>query len=68
MPHGWTFPTARKDGHVPIPCQVAVGTIVYRWDSNIRQSTVPGFVGTGGIGIQLYASVDRITRLKLNQT
>jgi len=38
---------------------VIVGTLVYRWDINIRESTVLGFVGAGGIGIQLYSSINQ---------
>jgi phosphonate transport system permease protein len=34
------------------------GVSVYRWDINIRESTVVGLVGAGGIGIQLQASVN----------
>jgi phosphonate transport system permease protein len=34
-----------------------VGTAVFRWDINIRESTVLGLVGAGGIGLQLQASI-----------
>ena len=37
---------------------VILGTIIYRWDINIRESTVLGFVGAGGIGIILYSSIN----------
>jgi phosphonate transport system permease protein len=37
---------------------VVYGTTIYRWDINIRESTVLGFVGAGGIGIELYASIN----------
>ena len=43
---------------VPQVLPVMVGTIIYRWDINIRESTVLGFVGAGGIGIQLYSSIN----------
>ncbi len=43
-------------GVLPQVLPVIYGTTVYRWDINIRESTVLGFVGAGGIGIQLYAS------------
>jgi phosphonate transport system permease protein len=46
-------------GVVPQVLPVVFGTIVYRWDINIRESTVLGFVGAGGIGIQLYASINQ---------
>ena len=38
---------------------VIYGTTVYRWDINIRESTVLGFVGAGGIGILLYSSINQ---------
>lgn len=34
------------------------GTAVFRWDINIRESTVLGLVGAGGIGLQLQASIN----------
>lgn len=37
-----------------------VGTVVYRWDINIRESTVLGLVGAGGIGLQLTAAIDNL--------
>jgi len=37
---------------------VLVGTTVYRWDINVRESSVLGFVGAGGIGLLLYASIN----------
>lgn len=46
-------------GVVPQVLPVVFGTMVYRWDINIRESTVLGFVGAGGIGIQLYASINQ---------
>jgi len=43
---------------LPQVMPVIYGTTVYRWDINIRESTVLGFVGAGGIGIQLYSSIN----------
>ncbi|MDQ7776994.1 MAG: phosphonate ABC transporter, permease protein PhnE [Paracoccus aminovorans] len=37
---------------------VLIGTSIYRWDINVRESSVLGFVGAGGIGLQLYASIN----------
>jgi phosphonate transport system permease protein len=37
-----------------------VGISLFRWDINIRESTVLGLVGAGGIGLQLKASVDTL--------
>lgn len=45
-------------GVLPQVWPVIIGTTVYRWDINIRESTVLGFVGAGGIGIQLYSSIN----------
>lgn len=36
------------------------GIAVFRWDINIREATVLGLVGAGGIGLQLKASVDTL--------
>jgi len=46
-------------GIVPQVLPVIYGTTVYRWDINIRESTVLGFVGAGGIGILLYSSINQ---------
>ena len=46
-------------GIIPQVLPVIFGTIVYRWDINIRESTVLGFVGAGGIGIVLYSSINQ---------
>ncbi|MFW5873586.1 MAG: phosphonate ABC transporter, permease protein PhnE [Halanaerobium sp.] len=34
-----------------------IGTSIYRWDINIRESTVVGLVGAGGIGLQLNEAI-----------
>ncbi|GAB5469783.1 MAG: phosphonate ABC transporter, permease protein PhnE [Rhodospirillales bacterium] len=34
------------------------GIAVFRWDINIRESTILGLVGAGGIGLQLQASLN----------
>lgn len=44
---------------LPQVLPVIYGTTVYRWDINIRESTVLGFVGAGGIGILLYSSINQ---------
>jgi phosphonate transport system permease protein len=33
---------------------------VFRWDINIRESTILGLVGAGGIGLQLQASLNTL--------
>ncbi len=45
-------------GVLPQVLPVIYGTVVYRWDINIRESTILGFVGAGGIGILLYSSIN----------
>ena len=44
---------------LPQVLPIIYGTCVYRWDINIRESTVLGFVGAGGIGIVLYSSINQ---------
>ena len=46
-------------GILPQVMPVLIGTTVYRWDINVRESSVLGFVGAGGIGIYLYASINQ---------
>jgi phosphonate transport system permease protein len=46
-------------GILPQVLPVIYGTTVYRWDINIRESSVLGFVGAGGIGILLYAAINQ---------
>jgi phosphonate transport system permease protein len=47
-------------GIVPQVAPAFAGISVYRWDINIRESTVLGLVGAGGIGLQLDASIDSL--------
>ena len=35
-----------------------VGISLFRWDINIREATVLGLVGAGGIGVNLEASIN----------
>ncbi len=44
-------------GIVPQVMPAMAGIAVFRWDINIRESTVVGLVGAGGIGVQLSASL-----------
>lgn len=46
-------------GILPQVMPVLNGTLVYRWDINVRESSVLGFVGAGGIGLYLYASINQ---------
>ena len=43
---------------VPQIMPAFAGIAVFRWDINIRESTILGLVGAGGIGLQLQASVN----------
>jgi phosphonate transport system permease protein len=43
---------------LPQALPVLIGTSIYRWDINVRESSVLGFVGAGGIGLYLYASIN----------
>jgi phosphonate transport system permease protein len=45
-------------GVVPQILPAFVGVSVYRWDINVRGATILGFVGAGGIGVQLFNSID----------
>jgi phosphonate transport system permease protein len=45
-------------GIVPQILPAFAGISVYRWDINIRESTVLGLVGAGGIGLQLQSSIN----------
>lgn len=47
-------------GILPQVMPAIVGTVVYRWDINIRESTILGIVGAGGLGLPLAASVDTL--------
>jgi len=44
-------------GIAPQVMPAFAGISVFRWDINIRESTVLGLVGAGGIGLQLNASI-----------
>ncbi|MUW14286.1 phosphonate ABC transporter, permease protein PhnE [Halorubrum sp. CBA1125] len=46
-------------GVVPQVIPRAIGLTVYRWDINIRQSTIIGIVGAGGIGTVILAAFDK---------
>ena len=45
-------------GIAPQIAPAFAGISVFRWDINIRESTVLGLVGAGGIGLQLQASLN----------
>jgi len=45
-------------GIMPQIMPALAGVAVFRWDINIRESTVLGLVGAGGIGLQLSSSLN----------
>ena len=45
---------------VPQVMTAFAGISVFRWDINIREATVLGLVGPGGIGMQLQASINTL--------
>ncbi len=47
-------------GIFPQVLPALAGISVYRWDINIRESTILGLVGAGGIGLQLEASISTL--------
>ncbi len=47
-------------GIVPQVLPAFAGISVFRWDINIRESTVLGLVGAGGIGLQLQSSLNTL--------
>ena len=47
-------------GIVPQIMPAFAGLAVFRWDINIRESTVLGLVGAGGIGLQLSGSLNTL--------
>jgi len=47
-------------GIVPQIMPAFAGISVFRWDINIRESTVLGLVGAGGIGLQLDSSISTL--------
>lgn len=47
-------------GIVPQVLPAFFGISVFRWDINIRESTILGLVGAGGIGLQLQASLNTL--------
>jgi phosphonate transport system permease protein len=45
-------------GILPQIMPTVVGVVTFRWDINIRQSSVIGLVGAGGIGITLNSAMN----------
>lgn len=47
-------------GVVPQVMPVFAGIAVFRWDINIRESTILGLVGAGGVGLELNSSIGNL--------
>ena len=47
-------------GILPQVLPTIAGIGIYRWDINIRESTILGLVGAGGIGLQLNGSINTL--------
>lgn len=47
-------------GLVPHILPTMAGVSVYRWEINIREATILGIVGAGGLGMALQASIDAL--------
>ena len=54
---GASGPQTLTYGIVPQIMPAFAGISVFRWDINIRESTVVGLVGAGGIGLELNAQI-----------
>ncbi len=57
---GATAAQLRVYGVVPQVMPAFAGISVYRWDINIREATILGLVGAGGLGLELIASVNTL--------
>ncbi|MBT6314918.1 MAG: phosphonate ABC transporter, permease protein PhnE, partial [Alphaproteobacteria bacterium] len=53
-------------GIVPQVLPTFAGVGVFRWDINIRESTILGLVGAGGIGLQLKGSINTLAWTQLS--
>ena len=57
---GATRPQVLAYAIVPQVVPTFAGVSIYRWDINIREATVLGLVGAGGIGMALQASINTL--------
>ena len=53
-------------GIVPQILPAFTSISIYRWDINIREATVVGLVGAGGIGIELDAQIGALAWAKVS--
>lgn len=57
---GATRAQAVAFGLVPQILPTIAGVSIYRWEINIREATILGLVGAGGIGMALQSSIDAL--------
>lgn len=57
---GASGPQILAYGIVPQVLPAFAGMVTFRWDFNIRESTVLGLVGAGGIGLNLQSSLNTL--------
>lgn len=57
---GASRPLALAYGLLPHILPTVAGVSVYRWEINIREATILGLVGAGGLGLALQASIDAL--------
>ena len=57
---GATRSQALAFGLIPQILPTVAGVAVYRWEINIREATILGLAGAGGIGMALQASIDAL--------
>ncbi|EJC61956.1 phosphonate ABC transporter inner membrane subunit [Alcaligenes faecalis subsp. faecalis NCIB 8687] len=63
---GASKPQVMAWGVYPQVAPTLVGITVFRWDINIRESTVLGLVGAGGIGVKLESSLGTLAWPKVS--
>ncbi|MFU8803885.1 MAG: phosphonate ABC transporter, permease protein PhnE [Bradymonadaceae bacterium] len=63
---GASPPQVLTFGIIPQIAPAFAGISIYRWDINIREATVLGLVGAGGIGLELQGAIDTLAWSKVS--